>query len=388
MTILLIGDCSSVYNISFVKALKKKYPELIIDLLDTNFSHSDDECFTVYGKLIRRCIPLIGYLRLFWRVPKLGSLVKRLSMPFMVRVVKSNNYNAILVQGLFLPQCYALNHLHTNSAFKIGVLWGSDLYKCRSENRYKSVRKAVSLCDRICVSTDKFKEDFLALVSFDKNKVKKCHFGLDFIEKIRISTVSPFRAKQLLRVPSDTFVITCGYNASPNQQHEEIITQLQLIHDEFPSNYLLVFPMTYSGNNLYKQQIEDLLNRSGLRFKIYMNFMKDDELIAMRKMTNIFIQLQRTDAFSGSLQEHLYCQNIVVTGSWLPYKVFKDKGIIFQEIDRMVDLADKLKYIFSHYEIIQSKVSEINTEAKFDYALWDNAIIEWYQILSEYRNPS
>jgi hypothetical protein len=114
--------------------------------------------------------------------------------------------------------------------------------------------------------------------------------------------------------------------------------------------------------------------------------MTDEAIAYLRKATNILIQTQKTDAFSGSTQEHLFAQSVVITGEWLPYQSLKEKDIYFETIDSMTSLSKKLSDVIDNYAEIQEIVKLKNTPEKFKGSLWSECIKGWYEVLSEYKN--
>jgi hypothetical protein len=88
------------------------------------------------------------------------------------------------------------------------------------------------------------------------------------------------------------------------------------------------------------------------------------------------IQLQTSDQFSGSMQEHLYTRNVVITGSWLPYKTMKDFGVNFIEIDKVSELANSLAKVIANYNEYYSNTDN-NPEAILKLSSWQYNIQDW-----------
>ena len=107
--------------------------------------------------------------------------------------------------------------------------------------------------------------------------------------------------------------------------------------------------------------------------------MNGSEIALIRKATDIMIQVQTTDQFSGSMQEHLYAQNVVITGSWLPYKAMKNEGIYFEEIRNIAEITDLLPEIIRNCSTYESKTHQ-NTEIISNLSRWENNIQAWSKL--------
>ncbi|MBD3807847.1 MAG: hypothetical protein IE880_03920 [Epsilonproteobacteria bacterium] len=93
-------------------------------------------------------------------------------------------------------------------------------------------------------------------------------------------------------------------------------------------------------------------------------------------MINILV----TDSFSGSMQEFLYANNIVITGSWLPYDVFDNEGIIYEKIDSAGKLSDKLEDILSNLQSYKTNLDK-NIDIISKLSSWKYNIQNWMEAL-------
>ena len=60
--------------------------------------------------------------------------------------------------------------------------------------------------------------------------------------------------------------------------------------------------------------------------------MPPNETAMFRKACDALIQVQDTDVLSGSMLEHLYAGNAVVTGDWLPYGKLIAFGVLCRSL--------------------------------------------------------
>jgi hypothetical protein len=386
MKLLVVGDGTSQFTINFASYLVRYYPNVTIDILNTNSNADKLLVEKLNGSTFRKIFCYYKRIPIIDKVPKLRGVIRIFVEKEVKKEVLKNKYDVVCVQALFKKQCQIIGWLPRESTFVIGAFWGSDFYKRKENKTEKLLSKAVSLCDRISVSTMSMRQDVLKSLDINEEIVRNCLFGLQPLELLYSSNeITKQHAKSFFSPDKETFLITCGYNGHSHQQHLSIIKSLLNVANWVPDNHLLIFPMTYGATSVYKAQIEQELRKSGFKYQILQNFLSDAEVVYLRKASDLFIQVQKTDAFSGSMQEHLFCKNVVVTGGWLPYSALKEKGILFETIDNIDLLEDKLEYVLNHWGKISSLVEQANNPEKFKDSLWSVCIHNWYNMLNEYQ---
>ena len=100
-------------------------------------------------------------------------------------------------------------------------------------------------------------------------------------------------------------------------------------------------------------------------------------LAKLRLATDILISLRRSDQLSAAITENLYAKSIVITGAWLPYKTFKDLGLVFFEIGSIKDINSKLLYVFENFEKVKSEI-KTNSDIVYNNFNWNKIIEDWY----------
>jgi glycosyltransferase involved in cell wall biosynthesis len=262
---------------------------------------------------------------------------------------------------------------------------GSDYLQMNNRRDKVPFIKAIQSCQRLIVANPVLFTRISAENIINNDALRSVYFGLEPLELLDSMThIGAAESKKHFGISPDTLVITCGYNASPNQQHIEIINALTNARS-IPERHLVVVPLTYGGNTGYKQEVREILSKSGLNYRTIDTFLPDSDIAMWRKASDIFIQVQKTDALSGSMQESLFCDNIVITGAWLPYEVLKEKGIAFFEVNNVKEITTKLDFIISNYPQIREEIRSANTPEKFTHAFWKNCIAGWHDVLMEYR---
>ena len=141
----------------------------------------------------------------------------------------------------------------------------------------------------------------------------------------------------------------------------------------------LILPITYGGTPKYKNQLLEKLKQLPFEYIFYDTFLTDEKVAQIRKASDIMIQLQLTDQFSGSMQEHLYSRNVVITGSWLPYETMKENGAWFIEIDKLEELYKVIPEIIKDFEKYELKTKN-NPQVISELSSWDKNIYSWIDL--------
>ncbi len=382
MRLLIIGDNTNQFVQNFSISLKKYDSSIEIDIVSPvpiiggNFQTNKP-----YKKIFsfQPLHPTIA------KIPKLRGIVKNRKLNKVISQINENinQYQVILIQGFWLSNCYIFSKLDKKGIFCVGALWGSDFYKRANES---NLFETIDQCNLIVISTEEIVKDVLKVKPIERSKIRNCFFGLAPLQNLfKLQTISAKESKQVLEIEEDAFAIICGYNGSPNNQHLKIISTLSQIRKELPEKTKLIVPITYGRTVDYIIEVKKALETSGLEYIIYEKYLSDQNIAHLRKAGDLMIQIPITDAFSGSMQEHLFAQNIVISGSWLPYQSLKDKGVYYETINNVSELKEKLLYIFHNLDEIKNKVARSNTPDKFRSSLWSECIKDWHSAISEYN---
>lgn len=260
----------------------------------------------------------------------------------------------------------------------IMTFYGSDFY--RTKNLTKKIQSVIYKKADVLTFTNPLTRD--AFVRYYKNYEKKshvCRFGLktlDYIDKNRLRPKNEM--KEALGYKRDKIIVTCGYNATRAQQHHKILKELLLLEEEILKNVQFVFPMTY-GNTSYKEEIKSALEKSRLDYLVLEEFLYEDDNAYVKLASDIMINLLETDSFSGSMQEFLYAQNHVITGSWLPYELFDKEGIVYTKIESTDELSPTLTKVLAKVDTDQIDLS-VNEGIISILSSWKNNIDCWINV--------
>ncbi|MGE4419948.1 MAG: glycosyltransferase [Sulfurimonas sp.] len=363
MKILIIANSKVVFG----KELKS---ELISKDFDVNLL--DFESLTLYDKNHCENDRYSSFFIKFKSIPKLSMFFR---MWYIKKVIQENGFNIV---NIHMSRWFYLIILPwlTRQRF-IVTFYGSDFY--RTSGFIKKIQTNLyKKADAITFTNPLTKNSFLKYYKDFDSKSYVCRFGLktlDFIDKNR--KIDKKFLRESLGYNKEKIVITCGHNSTKEQQHDKIIDNILKLPTELLDKIQFIFPMTY-GNNFNKERVENILKQTNLDYIVLEEFLYGDDNANIKLASDIMINILETDSFSGSMQEFLYANNIIITGSWLPYEVFDDAGVEYIKIDNIDKLSFKLA------ELINSDIKIYDTlknqKIISELSLWDNTIESWVDI--------
>lgn len=233
------------------------------------------------------------------------------------------------------------------------TFWGSDFYRANIE-RKEQQRQLMHLAYQIGVTTETMKSDFVEYFKDFHDKLRVANFGLYQFEVISEILKKPYPPKFKTEEYKDKLMIVCGYNGSEGQQHLILIEAIDKIDQNIKNRMFLVFPMTYGGEVSYLKMIEAKLNNLNIPFLFLTNHLSNVDIAKLRLETDIAINIQTTDAFSGSLQEHLFAENLLLVGDWLPYQILDDNQVFFKRI-QISSLGKNISDSIINFDILKSQ---------------------------------
>jgi hypothetical protein len=375
MKVLLVGNGNHQFITNYALWLNKQGKnKYIIDILSflpvikVNKKYYN-EIFNIKLFLITNLIYKIKGIRRYFRFFQYKKVLKTLG-----------NYDIIHFHFINIDSYFLVDRFkqYTKSRIILSI-WGSDMYRIRSNNEY-GFKNACKKADSITFTNQQSLKYFKLKYNWQKKNLKLCRFGLAPLEYLNVLKITREKCKELLNWNPDKLALTIGYNLAIAQQHLEILNLLdnktiKILKDKIQ----LVLPMTYGGTTKYKNELLTKLNQLPYDFIIYDSFLKDEKVALIRKASDIMIQLQKTDQFSGSMQEHLFARNVVITGSWLPYETMKEHGAHFIEIDKIEDLVKVLQEVIINFKK-HEKSTVNNPKAILGLCSWEKNIKIWAEL--------
>lgn len=241
-------------------------------------------------------------------------------------------------------------------------VYGSDFK--RADESYKCyINKTLAVVDSIvCDSSDMLEELKLAF-PLHTSKMHCCFFGSPIVDELLQETITKFEAKQALNLcEKDRIIVMCGYNGCKEQQHLRIIDCLDIVKNKIH----IVFPMTYGGDDTYRQEVIDYCEKNGISFTLLNHFLENEEWKKYIIATDIFIHMQLTDAFSACLSEQLLRGNVVINAEWIKYFDLEKAGAYYisANFDNLQTIVEDVLVDYNHYCILSKTNKDIIEQFK------------------------
>ncbi|WP_131494653.1 hypothetical protein [Flavobacterium aquatile] len=269
------------------------------------------------------------------------------------------------------------------------TFWGSDLLRTNDILNFYFVKKALNRATIITCQSEELKE--IILSKFGRNLTDKIQIVLfpvyekiyDLMDLNYNNTEAIDLFKSSYNYSKDKINILIGHSGSPSNNHLKILNSLENLINKDKIHLIinLNYAITVNEKEAYKKELRDALNNTGCSYVILEKFFVNEELAISRLASDIFIHAPISDALSGTMLELLYASNIVITGSWLPYKTYRKANLDYFEIYDFFELSGKLNLIIENFSIEKEMVSK-NKDSIRDYFISDRNIKKWSQILS------
>lgn len=361
--VLILCNFYSPYMKGYMEKIKEKY-NVIFDVLTVK---TDDENYIKGNGYYKFVEPdTINKLYFYKYVKEFNNLMNSLE-----------EYDVIHIHYLEPFYHYVADTIRNKCKLLITTIWGSDFYRTSEEEKLLQ-KDVINKSDIITFDNEVVKEEFIKY--YGEHLANKCsinRFGLTALEYINdIENLNKVDIKRTLKIPEDSVVVQCGYNAKPAHNHLQMIDSIVSVKDKLPKNMFYIFPMTYGQVDSYVKEVRDKLEKSGLNYKIIENFMQFEDIAMLTKCTDIMIHLQTTDTLSATMQEHLYNGNIIITGSWLPYKPLKKAGVYFLEVSQIEKIGKKILEVVSDLDKYKQYCKK-NKKAIWNFTSWEKTIENW-----------
>lgn len=367
--ILIIGPIDNAHICRLITNIKyyDKDNSLIFDGFNIDINkHSENSLFTKTYNIKKY------FWRFIYSLYFIGTICSYIDIIInFIRIKENYNYYNIHFPSILSAVLFPF--LKKNGTKTIISPWGSDVYRIRKKNYY-IVKRLYAVADYITVPPIKFRSDIQKKFNVPSSKIINLGFGSEIIDELISSKKTKEEAKIELNI-KNKYVITCGYNGSPAQNHIPIIKALISIKALLPSNAIILLPMTYMKNNEYIQTIKDLLNTNNLDYIIYEKYLTNSNTANIRLATDIFIHLQNTDAYSATLQEFLFTDTIVFNGTWTRYPNLERHGIPYILINEISGINSQLSAYFTQQQECKVPIKCKETIKKLS---WKNKGKEWF----------
>jgi len=258
--------------------------------------------------------------------------------------------------------------------------WGSDLFRARDKELFFRGIFARS-ADYITFDNKDLQIKFKKVYKWE-NKVPSdiVLFGLPILdiikEKYKSYSLSNIRKKW--GIPDDKTVIAVGYNGSPEQQHIKVLKVIGEMDKSDRNGIFLLLQMTYGGSKEYQRRVLAAAKKTGCEYMGIQHFLSNDDVADLRIITDIYINAQTTDAFSGSVCENLFAGTKLLNARWLRYQEFKEHKFIFWEFNKIEEIGQMIKTVIEE-EIDCSE----NSELIWQLRSWEFCAPKWERIFQK-----
>ena len=259
------------------------------------------------------------------------------------------------------------------------TIWGSDFFKATEVRREKQ-RELYQKVRVVQLETREIAGEFLKVYPELEDRVRIAHFGivqLEIIDELLgLWTREHYRKE--LEVPVQRMVLTCGTNRSKGHRHLKILESIGRLEPGLREQLYLVFPMTYGGDRALIQLVREKARSLGVPFRILGSFLSLEDLCKYRIISDITLTIQESDALASAIQEHLYTEEVLIAGDWLPYQVLKDHGVFYLTTS-LESLDEVLADAIANHAAWRDKCAG-NRGRIAGFSGWDHVIGDWLDI--------
>lgn len=376
--ILIVGGVYDKHAYRFISHLKKEDNSLKIDILSYEKKEGQPECIDFCEKVYQ---PQESMQKLY-KVKYLGQIIRAIDFKHNLKILVSQNkkYDAILILWVFPQNMLAIDSYKKLSNNIILVPLGSDVLRISKLARF-ALKSFYQNADYIALPPAGFQQTVKQLFHITDSKIVILDFGSDQIDTILNSEISRLEAKQKLGI-AKKYVITIGYNAVKAQNHLMILDQLVQVKEQLPENLFLILPMTYPKSPEIEEYIKSVkiyLNNLNFKYRIFEDYLDEQQLILLRKCSDIFIHAQTTDANCATIFEYLLSDCTILNGSWLHYPELEKDNMPYFTFNSIKDLGSCLIEAIKNPEQHKPSYRLINDMAKKG---WNYQIKLWIEFLN------
>lgn len=282
-----------------------------------------------------------------------------------------------LINFHYTHYSYLLFDIIFNSAkVKIASIWGGDLYKAKGLTKIVT-ELFYNRCDIVTATNPKLLDFFKEKYPRYKGRLSKSTFGLALLDYIFAvdKTKNEFSNKEI----EGKKVICIGTNATLGQNHFKILEAISKIKDSHLMNLYLIVPMTYPKNKKYTNEVTNILEKLNIKYLLIKDFISLKKLADLRKITDILIQVQNTDQFSGAMQETIYAGAEVITGDWLPYEILDKNGVRLEKVSSFDEIGEKLVQLLQKGKMPPEEI-EHRRKVIHKLSSWESVTKDWLKL--------
>lgn len=291
-------------------------------------------------------------------------------------IIKSGPYDLINMQYVECLDLFDVVLLKYVMRTKLILsYWGSDLLRIPKE-KILSVGKFVKHADFVTFDNIDLEMVFKRTYKWEKQMPSKVLlFGLPILDSIVQNNKNAEKIREKWNIPEDKIVIAIGYNGIPEQQHKKVLSVIEKLDDCYKEKMVLLLQMSYGGTRQYRRSVVTRAKKTGSEYIDIQHFLTNEEVAELRIITDIYINAQITDAFSGSVCENLFSNTLLINARWLRYKELELYGFKYLEFNEINEIDHLIKKAFEH-EIDTS----MNRELIWKLRSWKYCAPKWEKV--------
>ena len=359
---------TSVYNIGLQKALQQsdtfnsKYENISIDIEEVMHDFEHDQHFSEYSGL-----------------SKISKLIYWIRMNKYL-MSKYAELKGSIVNIQFVSVFYVMILPFLKETFDRIVLsfWGSDLLR-QSRMILFLLRALVRRADAITFETsdmvNAFRERFGRNYDDRLHIIKFGNYYLDYIDNVTDEDIASFANKYSIDMSKR--IVAVGYNRFFQHRHVEAIRSIRNSGIDKEKLFIII-PWTYGPEDSeYKESIESEL-KDYCDHTFITEHLSNQELATLRKITDVQIIVQTTDALNGTMLEIMYAGGEVIIGAWLKYEELYERGIKMHRVENIKDVGKVLGCVLE--EPLDEDKRSHNRGLIKEMFCWKSIAEEWIEL--------
>lgn len=348
MRVLIIGDAYCIHVCNFIQYTlsEMNIDEIVVFHILGSKENEKEYINQYYEKHNIKVMPQQGFSHSFENIVYHFLELKKMGR-FDVCHLFSLNYSITSMGILMRPYCDIL----------IANYLGSDWLRAATAMK-EHQRKLLGAADyavadslQIC---EELKEYFCGAF---QDKIKYIRYKLPVIEELKqweqIEDVRKRMAEQF-GVSRNQLVVTCGYSGWKSHKQLMVIDTIKKIPPEIRKKIFVLVPAGYGRDEQNIVDIKKALTDLGTGYYVAEEFMDFRGVAALRSLTDIFINMQPTDAYSSTVIEYCFCKKAIFCNALLDYSRLEEQGAFYEKVSDFEQLKDTLvRYIENYDEEIE-----------------------------------
>lgn len=352
MRYLVIGDAGSMHIYNYVKNIlvPQKYDIYILTLSNNEINKLYLKYYSMNNiKILKSDIQNSNFLRI-------RRFIKKILLPLKLKKIDICHIHSVYKTSMliYILYFYKFDKL-------ICTYWGGDI---EDKSRFTLFLREICFFKSkyITFTTKKVLNEFINIHGLKFNKklciTKFATSGIEYVKKQSL-LYDKKESKRKIGVPTNKIMITCGYNAYPEQHHDKIIDELSKLPDSIKEQIFIVLPMQYGKvNQNYIRKVKDRIQKSGIKYLILEKYVPFSESALLSLATDIYIHMRDTDAFSNALKEQVYSGSKIICGKWLKYYELDELKFEMHYISSFEMINDVIILILNNIDLNKTELFE------------------------------